>query len=87
MKTRVYNSKSVQLPSGFYTCHQSAVNVLRCENTAVKRCGFATVHIANVHLERIYIKYLLSIFTTDCLHTPIQMVGVETGSCTLGEED
>ena len=50
------------------------------ENTAVKRWAFASVHIANVHYHLVWlqVKYLISIFTADCLLHPIQMAGVET---------
>ena len=52
---------------------QSAVNMLSCENTAVNRQAFATLA-----LEWLHVKYLLSIFTADCLRHPIQMAGTET---------
>ena len=45
------------------------MNVVSCENTAVKRWAFASVHIANVHkhLEWLHVKSLLSLFIADYL--------------------
>ena len=45
---------------------QSAVNMLSCENTAVKRRAFAT-QLMCMHLEWLHVEYLLSKFTADCL--------------------
>ena len=38
-------------------------------------CYIVNVHY---HLEWLHVKYLLSIFTADCLRHPIQMAGTET---------
>ena len=85
---RVCNSHMVSTPAIWIGWRrQSAVNMLSCENTVVKRQAFARVHIANVQwdLEWLHVKYLLSTFAADCLRHPIQMAGTETiyGSCTL----
>ena len=47
------------------------MNVVSCENTAVKRWAVASVHIANVHkhLEWLHVKSLLSFFSADCLRS------------------
>ena len=51
------------------------MNIVRCENTAVKRRAFASVHTGK-HLEWLHVKYLLSIFTADYLPHLIQVEGV-----------
>ena len=56
--------------------------VLSCENTAVKGWGLLEFTCSS-SIEWLHVKYLLSIFTADCLHVghPIQMKPY--GSCTL----
>ena len=49
-------------------CHwQSAENVLSCEKRLITLAP-----------KWLHVKYLLNIFTADCLRHPIQMVGIET---------
>ena len=71
--TRVHNSKSVQLPYGYYldrmTSAISRVNTLSC---AIKMWAFHTANYTST-LEWLHVKYLLSVFTADCLRHPILM--------------
>ena len=55
---------------------QSAANMLSCENMAAKSFCYS-VHSANIY-QLAHVKYLLSIFTADCLCHTVRIAGVET---------
>ena len=63
---RVCNSHMVSIPAIWIgRRRQSAVNMLSCENTTAKRWSFAGVFTQLTYT--IATKYLLNIFTADCL--------------------
>ena len=53
----------VSIPTRTVWRRQSAVNIVRCENTA----GFCSSVHSHYQLEWLHVKYLLNIFAANCL--------------------
>ena len=78
LSSKICSTKSMKLPCGFYNHHldiwyrRSEVNIISCRHHSKKVVLCYSVHIAvcTLALEMLHVKYLLSIFTPDCLgHT------------------